>query len=113
MIEALPPNTSTNVPKNSARYLCHAALIAAPRKSTDHARARAQIVARECARAARRRSSRVVSRRCTRVQVGEPDLHERPHRILETRFAGGGQGLLVALAHLGGIDPLLQPVVAR
>ena len=46
------------------------------------------------------------------LEVGEPDLHERPHGVLETRLARDRERLLVALARLLGRDALLQPVVA-
>jgi preprotein translocase subunit SecG len=44
-------------------------------------------------------------------EVGEPDLHEGPYRILEAGFTGRREGLLVALAHLLRRDALLEPVV--
>jgi CheY-like chemotaxis protein len=53
------------------------------------------------------------SRSCWPVEIGKPDLHERPHRILEPRLTRNRERRLVALPHLGGIDALFQPVVAR
>ena len=47
------------------------------------------------------------------LEVGEPDLDERPHRVLEPRLARHRERLLVALARLLERDALLQPVVAR
>jgi hypothetical protein len=46
------------------------------------------------------------------LEIGQPDLDERPDRVLETRLARGLERLLVALADFRRIDPLLQPVVA-
>ena len=48
-----------------------------------------------------------------RRQVREPDLDERPNRLLEPRLARDLERLLPALARLGRVDALLQPVVAR
>ena len=45
-------------------------------------------------------------------EVGEPDLDERPHGFLEPGCARDLECLLEALARLGGVDALLQPVVA-
>src|SRR5439155_1588596 len=50
---------------------------------------------------------------CARRQVGEPDLDERAHRLLQPGLPGDLERLLPALARLLGIDALLQPVVAR
>ena len=47
------------------------------------------------------------------LEVREPDLDERPDRILETGFPRSLERLLVALPRLGRVDPLLEPVVAR
>ena len=47
------------------------------------------------------------------LEVREPDLDERPHRLLEPRLTGGLERLLVALAHLRRVDALLEPVVSR
>ena len=47
------------------------------------------------------------------LEVGEPDLHERPDGVLEPRLARGLERLLVALPHLCRVDALFQPVVAR
>jgi preprotein translocase subunit SecG len=46
------------------------------------------------------------------LQVGEPDLHQRPDARLEPRLAGDCERLLIALARLRGRDTLLEPVVA-
>lgn len=48
---------------------------------------------------------------CEPLQVREPELDERPHRLLEPCLAGQLEGLLIALAHLDRVDALLQPVV--
>ncbi len=45
-------------------------------------------------------------------EVGEPDLDERPDRVLDPRLAGELEGLLVALPRFLDGNPLLQPVVA-
>ena len=45
------------------------------------------------------------------VEVGKPDLDERPHLVLEPGFARDGERLLVALPGLGRVDALLQAVV--
>ena len=45
------------------------------------------------------------------LEVGEPDLDERSHGILEARLPGCLQRVLVARTHLGRIDALLEPVV--
>ena len=47
------------------------------------------------------------------LEVGEPDLDERPHAVLEPRLARDRERLLVALAHLLGETPCfsrLSPV---
>ncbi|TMM10910.1 MAG: response regulator transcription factor [Actinobacteria bacterium] len=44
-------------------------------------------------------------------QVGEPELDERPDRVLEACFARDGERLLPALPGLLRVDALLQPVV--
>jgi len=44
--------------------------------------------------------------------IGQPDLDERPHLLLEPRLASDRERLFPALARLRGIDALLQPVVA-
>jgi hypothetical protein len=46
------------------------------------------------------------------LEVGEPDLDERPYRILETGLASQRKRLFVASAHLLRLDALFQPVVA-
>src|SRR6478736_4023703 len=48
---------------------------------------------------------------CSPLEIGEPDLHQRPDRILEPGLARDYKSLLVALPNLRRIDPLLQPVV--
>src|SRR5205823_10534473 len=45
-------------------------------------------------------------------QVGEPDLDERTHRLLEPGVARDRERLLPALARLLRIDTLLEAVVA-
>ncbi|MDF2753513.1 MAG: hypothetical protein K0S82_1896 [Gaiellaceae bacterium] len=50
---------------------------------------------------------------CEPLEIGEPDLDERPHRVLEPGLARDGERLLVALAGLRGGDTLLEAVVAR
>src|SRR5947209_17498736 len=45
------------------------------------------------------------------VEVGEPDLDERPDRLLEAGLSRRLERLLVALAGLRGVHALLQPVV--
>ena len=50
---------------------------------------------------------------CEPLEVGEPDLDERPHALLDPGLARDRERLLVALARLLGRDALLQPVVAR
>ena len=47
------------------------------------------------------------------LEVGEPDLDERPDRVLEPGLARDGERLLVVRAHLLRRDALLQAVVAR
>ena len=47
------------------------------------------------------------------LEVGEPELDERPDGVLEPRFTCDRQRLLVALARLLRVDSLLEPVVAR
>ena len=47
------------------------------------------------------------------LEVGEPDLDQRPHRVLEARLASDGERLLVALARFRRAGALLQPVVPR
>ena len=46
------------------------------------------------------------------VEVGQAELHQGAHGVLEPRLARGGERLLVALPDLLGGDPLLEPVVA-
>ena len=60
-----------------------------------------------CRRAAWRRFS------SEPVEIGESDLDERPHGLLEARCPRDLQRPLVRLARLRRVDPLLQPVVAR
>jgi CheY-like chemotaxis protein len=54
-----------------------------------------------------------VSRRSSSepLEVGEPDLDERPDCFLESGLDGGRERLLVALTRLFGSCALLQPVV--
>src|SRR5436190_13690551 len=47
------------------------------------------------------------------LEIGEPDLDQRPDRLLEPGLAGQRERLLIVLSRLGRIDPLLEPVVAR
>jgi len=46
------------------------------------------------------------------LEVGEPDLDERPHALLEAGLAGDRQRLLVALPDFLGGNALFEPVVA-
>ncbi len=46
-------------------------------------------------------------------EIGEPDLHQRPHRLLEAGLPRHEECFLVALPYLLRRDALLQPVVAR
>ena len=46
------------------------------------------------------------------VEIGQPDLDEQLHCVLEPGLAGDLERLLVCLADLLGRDALLQPVVA-
>ena len=59
-----------------------------------------------------RRRSRRPSAAGEPVEVGQPDLDQRPHRLLEPRLERDRERLLVALARLRRIDALLQAVVA-
>jgi len=45
------------------------------------------------------------------LEVGDPDLHERPDGILDARLAGERQRLLPALARLRRVDALFETVV--
>ena len=45
------------------------------------------------------------------LKIGEPDLDERPDRLLDAGVAREFERLLVALAHLGRVDALLQAIV--
>jgi hypothetical protein len=45
-------------------------------------------------------------------EVGEPDFHERTHRLLEAGFAGNFQRGFEALTNLFRVDTLLETVVA-
>ena len=49
---------------------------------------------------------------CEPLEIGEPELDERPDRLLEPGFARQLERRLVALAHLLRRDALLEPVVA-
>jgi hypothetical protein len=55
-----------------------------------------------------------VSRRFSRkpFEIGKPELDERADPLLDPSLAREGECLLVARAHLLGIDALLQAVVA-
>jgi hypothetical protein len=46
------------------------------------------------------------------LEIGEPELHERPHCVLQPGVARSLERLLEALAHLGHIDALLETIVA-
>jgi CheY-like chemotaxis protein len=46
------------------------------------------------------------------LEVGEPDLDERPDRLFDSCFAGELERLLIALPRLFGRDTLFEPVVA-
>jgi hypothetical protein len=46
------------------------------------------------------------------LQIGQPDLDERPDRVLEPRLVRDGERLLVRLPHLLVGDALFQAVVA-
>src|SRR5262249_61714493 len=48
---------------------------------------------------------------CEPLEVGEPDLDERPHAVLEAGLPRDGERLLVGLPDLRRVDALLQPVV--
>ena len=45
-------------------------------------------------------------------EIGQPDLHERPNRLLEPRVLRGLEGLLVALPHFLRVDALFEAVVS-
>jgi hypothetical protein len=47
------------------------------------------------------------------LEIGEPDLDERPHPILQPRLDRDGERLLPALAGLVRAGALLQAVVPR
>src|SRR5581483_3837126 len=47
-----------------------------------------------------------------RLEIGEPDLDERPDPLLQASLPRQGQRLLPAFARLHRIDALLEPVVA-
>ena len=47
------------------------------------------------------------------LEIGEPDLDERAHGLLEPCRPGRLERRLVALAHLVERHALLEPVVAR
>jgi hypothetical protein len=46
-----------------------------------------------------------------RLEIGEPDLHERPDRLLDPGLTGECQRRLPALARLRRVDPLFETVV--
>ena len=93
--------------------LDEAALADAMRRAAAHSRARTPRPARPrpstTSGVRRRRSSRSWKEP---LEVGEPDLDERAHRLLEPRLARDRERLLVALSGLLRGDALLQPVVA-
>jgi hypothetical protein len=45
------------------------------------------------------------------LEIGEPNLDQRPDRILEAGFHRDGQRLFVALSRLGRIDALFEAIV--
>jgi hypothetical protein len=45
------------------------------------------------------------------LEISEPDLHQRPDRVLEPSVPSEGKGLLIALPHLGRIDPLFETII--
>ena len=45
------------------------------------------------------------------LEIREPDLDKRPDRIFEPGVTSDGKSLLVALPHLGRIDPLFEPII--
>src|SRR5262249_61738343 len=47
-----------------------------------------------------------------RFESGDPDLDERPHLVLEARFARRRERLQERLPRLLGVDTLLEPVVS-
>src|SRR5256885_12994215 len=47
------------------------------------------------------------------LEIGEPDLHQRPDRFLEPGLARDYKSLLVVLPNLRRIDPLLEAVLPR
>ena len=71
----------------------------------------------EAARAAaaehdvRRQAERVEAILERALEVGEPDLDQRPDPLLDPGLPRERERLLVALAHLRRVDALLQPVV--
>src|SRR5207248_212335 len=75
-------------------------------RTTRHARPRPSTTS-----AVRRRRSRRSS--FALRQVGEPDLDEWAHGVLEPGLARHRERLLPALARLLRVDALLEPVVAR
>ena len=48
-----------------------------------------------------------------RLEIGKPDLDQRPDRTFETGLTGDRKSLLVTLPYLGGIDALFETIVAR
>ena len=60
----------------------------------------------------RRRAGWRLSSSAQPLEIREPDLDERPHRLLEAGLPRDGERLLVALPRLLGRHPLLEPVVA-
>src|SRR5262249_10286605 len=112
MIAALPTKTRMKVPNSSARYFCPCAFMSflevGPRPH------RTQRLLKSL-KSASDGVSGVVARVAASelLEVGEPDLDQRPHRVLDAGLARDRERLLVALPRLGGIDTLLEAVVAR
>src|SRR5687768_6314693 len=94
-----PRATSANVPRTSARYCCIFPMAWAPCSGSE--------------RRAVLRIGRLSRRVRVPVEIREPELDERPYRVLEARLACDLQRLLVALANLVVGDALLEAVVTR
>src|SRR5262245_6280578 len=92
-----PIPTSVKVPRASARYLC---IFPMCWRSLSEMSETGRVL----------RTGRLISAGAL-VEVREPHLDERAHRVLDAGLARGGERLLVALAHLLGRDALLEPVV--
>ena len=95
-----PACSSTRSTRTRSRRPAAAALPAEPRRAGGGRAARPQ-----AAGAGWRRFS------SEPFEIGEPDLDERPHGLLDPRLASQLERLLVALARLLRRDSLLQPVV--